>query len=196
MMSLPPTNFSGPTGPKQNDPLADVPVGESLGMAMGDVAISTQKLAGRQRRIRASIQIPFELKQVWQVITDYDRLADFIPNLTQSQRLPHPAGGIRLEQVGSQCFLNIKFCARVVLDMVERFPQELGFSMVEGDFRQFEGVWRLEPIANGSGTQLIYDLLVLPPRVMPAGLIEQHICHNLSENLTAIRDRAAALFSA
>lgn len=167
MMSLPPTNFSGPTGPKQNDPLADVPVGESLGMAMGDVAISTQKLAGRQRRIRASIQIPFELKQVWQVITDYDRLADFIPNLTQSQRLPHPAGGIRLEQVGSQCFLNIKFCARVVLDMVERFPQELGFSMVEGDFRQFEGVWRLEPIANGSGTQLIYDLLVLPPRVMP-----------------------------
>lgn len=179
------------------DPLAEASVGQAVRFAHGDVEISTQKLEGRQRRITAAIHIPTGLDQVWQVLTDYDHLADFIPNLTRSQRLPHPTGGIRLEQIGAQCFLNIRFCARVVLDMVERFPQELGFSMIEGDFRQFEGVWRLEPITlqQGQATRLVYDLLVLPPRAMPAGLIERHIRHNLYENLSAIRDRTLQQFA-
>ncbi|HEY9880221.1 MAG TPA: SRPBCC family protein [Leptolyngbyaceae cyanobacterium] len=195
MMSLPPTNSNLPAVGTP-DPLAGLAVGETADVGLGDVEISTQKLEGRQRRIMAAIHIPFGLEQVWQVLTDYEHLSDFIPNLTQSQRIPHPTGGIRLEQIGAQCFLNIKFCARVVLDMVECFPKELHFSMVEGDFRQFEGTWRLEALGEGQGTRLTYDLKVLPPRVMPVGLIEQHIRHNLSDNLTAIRDRTAHLFAA
>ncbi|HEY9736485.1 MAG TPA: SRPBCC family protein [Trichocoleus sp.] len=213
-MSQHPTNLTPPTRPDPlaidgqrlgspdietlPDPLAEASVGQAVNFAHGDVEILTQKLEGRQRRITAAIHIPFGLDQVWQVLTDYDHLADFIPNLTRSQRLPHPTGGIRLEQIGAQCFLNIRFCARVVLDMVERFPQELGFSMVEGDFRQFEGAWRLEPVSleEGQGTRLVYDLLVLPPRAMPAGLIERHIRHNLYENLAAIRARTLQKFAA
>lgn len=160
------------------------------------VSISTEKLDGRRRRIVATTQLPFALEQVWQVLTDYDSLADFIPNLTQSQRVAHPEGGIRLEQMGAQCFLNVKFCARVVLDMLETFPKEIQFTMVEGDFRQFEGRWLLEPLpaGNNQGTQLSYDLLVLPPRAMPAGLIERHIRRDLSQNLTAVCDRTKFLF--
>jgi ribosome-associated toxin RatA of RatAB toxin-antitoxin module len=159
------------------------------------VAIHTEQLEGRKRRIVASTEIPFALEQVWQVLTDYDHLADFIPNLTESQRIQHPEGGIRLVQVGTQCFLNVKFCARVVLDMLEMFPRELSFSMVEGDFRQFEGKWLLEPLTSeNAGTHLSYDLMVLPPRAMPAGLIERHICRDLSQNLKAIGDRATFLF--
>jgi len=160
------------------------------------VAITTEKLEGRRRRILATTQVPFHLEQVWQILTDYDHLADFIPNLTESQRIAHPEGGIRLVQVGAQCFLHVKFCARVVLDMVEAFPEELQFSMVEGDFRQFEGRWLLEPINSGDlpGTQLSYDLFVLPPRAMPAGLIERHIRRDLSQNLKAVCDRATLLF--
>lgn len=160
------------------------------------ITIRTEKLADRQRRIVAHTDIPFDAEQLWQVLTDYDHLADFIPNLTRSQRLSHPDGGIRLEQVGAQCFLNVKFCARVVLDMVETFPRELSFSMVEGDFRQFEGKWTLEPVAQQphSITRLGYDLVIRPPRAMPARLIERHIRHDLSRNLHAISDRAIALF--
>ncbi|MDJ0706445.1 MAG: SRPBCC family protein [Leptolyngbyaceae cyanobacterium MO_188.B28] len=157
----------------------------------GTVAIVTERLQARSRRIKATIQIPQPLEQVWKILTDYDRLADFIPNLTKSRRLPHPSGGIRLEQIGSQCFLNIKFCARVVLDMYEKFPSELGFQMVEGDFKSFEGCWRLEPITCQGvvSTQLSYDLLIKPPRAIPAALIERHIRHDLTRNLLAIRQQ-------
>ncbi|MEM6592949.1 MAG: SRPBCC family protein [Cyanobacteria bacterium P01_H01_bin.119] len=158
------------------------------------VHLSSKKLEGRQRQITATIQIPRSLESVWQILTDYDGLATFIPNLTKSKRLPHPAGGIRLEQIGAQCFLNIQFCARVVLDMYERFPHELGFKMVEGDFKLFQGAWRLTHLGTEEHpvTQLSYELLVQPPLAMPMALIESHLRSNLSENLTAIRQRAVA----
>ncbi|WP_026072866.1 SRPBCC family protein [Nodosilinea nodulosa] len=178
---------------------ADAAVGidDGAGHETG-VTIQTEKLEGQQRRILALTDIPFTAEQVWQILTDYDNLSSFIPNLSCSQRLSHPEGGIRLEQIGSQCFLNIKFCARVVLDMVEAFPRELSFSMVEGDFRQFEGRWTLESVAEAkdSMTRLGYELVIRPPRAMPVALIERHIRHDLSRNLKAISDRTAVVFGA
>ncbi|MEO1068191.1 MAG: SRPBCC family protein [Cyanobacteria bacterium J06638_6] len=161
------------------------------------VIIETEKLASQQRRISAFTDVAATAEQVWQVLTDYDNLANFIPNLAHSQRLNHPAGGIRLEQIGSQCFLNIKFCARVVIDLVETFPQELCFSMVEGDFRHFEGKWTLEPSGSTPHelVRLGYELVICPPRAMPVGLIERHIRHDLSQNLRAISDRTTILFA-
>ncbi|NEQ54562.1 MAG: cyclase [Leptolyngbya sp. SIO3F4] len=162
------------------------------------VRIQTEKLAPRQRKILASVAIPCSLDQVWKVLTDYERLADFVPNLTTSRLMSHPDGGIRLEQIGAQCFLNFKFCARVILDMTEVFPKEIGFSMVEGDFKKFMGKWSLHPANIGmesAATLLSYELLVQPPLAMPVQLIEHHICHNLTQNLLAICDRTTQQFA-
>ncbi|NEQ31383.1 MAG: cyclase [Leptolyngbya sp. SIO4C5] len=158
------------------------------------IDIFTEKLQGRQRRICAKICIPQSLEQVWQVLTDYEHLADFIPNLSKSVRLAAPAGKILLEQIGTQCFLNIQFCARVVLAMEEHYPNELGFSMVEGDFKTFCGRWRLLPTAEGdtASTYLCYEVTVQPPLAMPVGLIEKHMRQNLIQNLTAIRQQVMA----
>lgn len=157
------------------------------------VNIHTENFGQHQRRILASTEIATHLDQVWQVLTDYDNLASFIPNLSLSQRLRHPGGGIRLEQIGSQCFLNLKFCARVVIDMVEEFPHRLKFTLVEGDFRQFQGEWQLQPLSTGLATRLTYDLIICPAWGMPIALIEGHICQDLSRNLQAISDRALTL---
>ncbi|MGB7248223.1 MAG: SRPBCC family protein [Phormidesmis sp.] len=157
------------------------------------VKISAEKRPNREQRILASVIIPQPIEQVWQVITDYDHLADFVPNLTSSKRLPDAEGRIRLEQIGAQCFLKVKFCARVVLEMTESFPNELGFTMKEGDFKSFSGAWKLQPTGDAQRTHLSYDLLVKPPRAMPAALIERHLCNNLMANLLAIRQRAVEL---
>jgi ribosome-associated toxin RatA of RatAB toxin-antitoxin module len=161
----------------------------------GQVKVSTEKLAGRNRRIQATIAVPCSVEQVWQVLTDYDALADFIPNLTLSRCLEKSGQGIRLEQIGSQCFLNIQFCARVVLNMVEQFPHRLSFQMVEGDFRNFEGAWSLdtEETEQGTVTRLCYEVTVLPPRAIPAALIERHLCRDLTQNMQAIRQQAMVL---
>jgi len=155
------------------------------------VNISTEKRPARERRILASVVIPQPVEQVWLVITDYEKLSEFIPSLTSSKLIPNSEGCTRLEQIGAQCFLKVKFCARVVLDMTENFPHEVGFLMREGDFKRFEGSWKLEP--SDEGTKLSYDLLVKAPVAMPAPLIERHLRNNLISNLLAIHERTLAL---
>jgi ribosome-associated toxin RatA of RatAB toxin-antitoxin module len=161
-----------------------------------DVEVMTDRAEGRERQISARIQLPYSIEQVWQILTDYDHLADFIPSLANSRRVEHPRGGIRIEQIGTQALLRFKFCARVVLDMVEQFPHQLDFHMVEGDFKSFGGSWKLQPVmlTEGTGTELCYTVSVLPPRAMPVGLIERRLKSSLVMNLSAIRQRADQLF--
>jgi ribosome-associated toxin RatA of RatAB toxin-antitoxin module len=160
------------------------------------VEVEAEAVEGRKRKISAKIYIPRPVEQVWQVLTDYEALADFIPNLGKSDRLEHPQGGIRLEQVGTQRLLRFNFSARVVLDLEEIFLQEIRFHMVEGDFNAYEGSWRLEPqtTANQSGTNLSYTVLVWPKRTMPVVILERRLQHDLRLNLSAIRQRVETLF--
>lgn len=161
-----------------------------------NISVSTEALDGRKRRIAAQVKIPHSPEAIWQILTHYDSLADFIPNLSESKRIEHPHGGIRILQVGSENLLKLKFCAKVVLDMVESFPHRLDFNMVEGDFREFSGYWELQPVAvnNQTGTSLEYVLDVVPHRLMPIGLIERKLCENLKVNLASIYHRAESLF--
>ncbi|OUL28692.1 cyclase [Nostoc sp. T09] len=159
------------------------------------VEIQIEKIAERQREITAKIRIPQPVEQIWKVLTDYEALVDFIPNLAKSQLLEHPNGGIRLEQVGSQRLLNFNFYARVVLDLEEYFPKEINFRMVEGDFKGFAGSWCLEPCAFGEviGTNLCYTIKVWPKLTMPVTIIENRLSRDLRLNLLAVYQRVEQL---
>lgn len=155
-----------------------------------DIDVQVRKIESRQRQIEARIQLPYPAEQVWQVLTDYEALSEFIPNLETSQRVEHPAGGVRIEQIGAQSALMLKFSARVVLDMEENFPKALNFDMVEGDFNGFEGQWRLNPCENcEEQTELTYSLTVWPKRTMPICAVEKRLSKDLPMNLQAIRQR-------
>lgn len=161
------------------------------------VEVQIEKIAERQRQISAKVQIPQPVEQIWKVLTDYEALPDFLPNLAKSRLIEHPNGGIRLEQVGSQRLLNLNFCARVVLDLEECFPKEINFRMVEGDFKGFSGSWCLEPYSFGEyiGTNLSYTIQVWPKLTMPVGIIENRLSKDLRLNLLAIHRRVEELAS-
>ncbi|MEH1864413.1 MAG: SRPBCC family protein [Nostoc sp.] len=161
------------------------------------VEVQIQKIAERQRQISAKVQIPQPVEKIWKVLTDYEALPDFLPNLAKSRLIEHPNGGIRLEQVGSQRLLNFNFSARVVLDLEECFPKEINFRMVEGDFKGFSGSWCLEPCSLGEyvGTNLCYTIQVWPKLTMPVRIIENRLSKDLRLNLVAIHQRVEELAS-
>ncbi|TAE54782.1 MAG: cyclase [Nostocales cyanobacterium] len=177
------------------DSLAPIENGTETDFDGDIVTIQVEKLAERQRQITAQVKIPHPIEKVWKILTDYEALSEFIPNLAKSCLLEHPNGGIRLEQVGSQQILKFKFCARVVLDLEETFPQLINFQMVEGDFKGFSGRWCLEPYALsvGEGTLLCYTIQVWPKLTMPVSIIEKRLSQDLQINLLAIRQRANEL---
>ncbi|MFN6485221.1 MULTISPECIES: SRPBCC family protein [unclassified Nostoc] len=167
------------------------------GDLLAKVEVQIEKIAERQRQISAKVQIPQPVEQIWKVLTDYEALPNFLPNLAKSCIIEHPNGGIRLEQVGSQRLLNFNFSARVVLDLEECFPKEINFRMVEGDFKGFSGSWCLEPYSFGEyiGTNLSYTIQVWPKLTMPVGIIENRLSKDLRLNLLAIYQRVEELAS-
>jgi ribosome-associated toxin RatA of RatAB toxin-antitoxin module len=161
------------------------------------VKINIEKLEGRQRRVFAKIQIPYPAKQVWQVLTDYEAFAEFMPNLIQNRRLEHLAGSIRVEQVRLKSLMGMKFSTRLVLDVEEKFPDEIHFQQIEGDFKSFSGYWRLEPWERSNqkdGVDLLYNFLIWPKQIFPMALVEHVLSHDVPASMLAIRRRVEKLF--
>ncbi|KAL3844780.1 hypothetical protein ACJIZ3_002183 [Penstemon smallii] len=163
------------------------------------VHCEVEVISWRERRIKADISVNADVESVWNVLTDYERLADFIPNLVTSGTIPCPhPGRIWLEQRGLQRALYWHIEARVVLDLQE-FPnsendRELHFSMVDGDFKKFEGKWSVKSPKGSSTTTLGYQVNVIPRFNFPAIFLERIIRSDLPVNLHALARRSESDF--
>ena len=152
-----------------------------------------EKLSGGTRRLAAQLTTSASLDSLWDVLTDYDRLNLYIPNLLSSKKIYQKDNNVHLIQVGAQDFLGVKFSAEVTIDLFE--DKELGllkFKLIKGDFRKFEGSWKIQNIKDTSKNSLIYDLTVQGCQWMPIGMIEKRLKKDLSENLIAVDRQAKA----
>ncbi len=150
-----------------------------------------EKLAGGTRRLAAQLTTSASFDSLWNVLTDYDRLNQYIPNLLSSKKIFQKNNNFHLKQVGAQDFLGMKFSAEVTIDLFEE--KELGiikFNLIKGDFRRFEGSWRIKKIGDSTKNSLIYELTVQGCQWMPIGMIEKRLKKDLSENLLAVDKQA------
>ena len=127
---------------------------------------------------------------IWDVLTDYNSLSQFIPNLLYSRQLWRRGSVVGLEQEGAQQFIGLRFRAKVELELTEHLKERrLSFVMRKGDFRRFEGLWQLQVDRTGA-TSLLYELTVQGCIGMPIGLIEQRLRDDLAANLRAVEQEA------
>ncbi|KAK9116094.1 hypothetical protein Sjap_015041 [Stephania japonica] len=182
------------------------------------VEIEIDMLGKNYRRIGARIGIDASLRVVWDVLTDYDNLSDFIPGLVESRLVErrgnfaklfqHSFGFLSSKQehkVGEQDLaFGVKFKAKGILDCYEKdlenlpfgHKRDIEFNMVEGDFQTFEGKWSIEQITKGRHevqayqTTLSYVVDVKPKLWLPVGLVEGRICRDIKMSLSCIRDES------
>ncbi|XP_057733568.1 uncharacterized protein LOC130948731 isoform X1 [Arachis stenosperma] len=177
-------------------------------LAEDGVYIEVVKLGKNSRRIESRISVNASLDAVWSILTDYERLADFIPGLAVSQLLEKGENYARLLQIGQQNLaFGIKFNAKVVVDCYEKeletlvsgIKRDIEFKIIEGDFQVFEGKWSiLQQFNNGScedsqvqvNTTLSYIVDIRPKLWLPVHLIEGRLCNEIKRNLVAVRDES------
>lgn len=172
--------------------------------------LKIEKSGKNSRRITAKIEVEAPLEAVWNVLTDYERLADFIPGLAVSQLLERRENGARLLQIGEQNLaFGLKFKAKGIVDVYENeleilpigIQRGIDFKMVEGDFQVFEGKWGIEQFEGGTGNQnfsikkdfrtlLSYSVDVQPKKWLPVALVEGRLSREIQINLTCVRSQA------
>jgi ribosome-associated toxin RatA of RatAB toxin-antitoxin module len=157
--------------------------------ALDTIQQEMERLPQGARRLAVQLRVDLADDLIWSVLTDYENLSRFIPNLSTSRLLWRRDDRVGLEQVGCQQFCGLRFSARVELELQEvREHGMLRFAMTQGDFRRFEGAWQVSP--DPIGSRLLYDLTVQGRPGMPIALIEQRLREDLAANLRAVQQEA------
>lgn len=148
-----------------------------------------ERLPQGMRRLAVQLRLAVDSQWLWAVLTDYDNLHRFIPNLASSRQIWRRSNRVAVEQVGTQQFCGLRFSARVTLELEEdRVAGRLGFRMLDGDFRCFQGAWVVG--SDASSSWLLYDLTVQGKPGMPIGLIEQRLQEDLANNVRGVQQEA------
>jgi carbon monoxide dehydrogenase subunit G len=115
--------------------------------------------------IEASADLQADVRIVWQTLSDYDHLAEFIPNLKSSRVLARTPEGIVLEQLGEYSFLFFSQPVEVRLLIVESPPYRIVSRAIGGSFRDMTGSYELSPLPGG--VQLRYSGRMRPNFDLP-----------------------------
>jgi len=116
--------------------------------AAGEVEVeSTRRGEALEVACRALVDAPLDL--VWQTLTEYGRLTEFIPGMRSSRVLERRGPAVTVEQSGEAGFLFLSFPIDVTLLSTERPPYDLEVHMLKGNLRRLDGAYRIEPRAGG-----------------------------------------------
>jgi len=133
---------------------------------------------------RATLRAPHEL--VWRTLTDYDRLATFIPGLLKSRVIERRGPEVIIEQLGEVRFLVFSFPIEVTLASVEKPPNEIEAHALRGTLKQLEGGYRIERGPVPGALVLHWRGLVQPAVSLPPLLGEVIMRANIEDQFAGM----------
>jgi hypothetical protein len=135
-----------------------------------DVAKVDVKRDGEGYEISACATTTATAGLIWQVLTDFDHLSDFVPDMRVSRVISAPGEPLRVEQMGEARALFFRRRVEVVF-AVELDPlRSVTFRAVHGNLRRMAGHWRL---SGREGCRIEYrarstPVFWIPPLIGPA----------------------------
>lgn len=126
--------------------------------------------------VQASADIEADRLRAWEVLTDYDRLAQFIPGMTSSRVISRDGNTVIVEQNGEATLLFFRFPMQVRL-AIEEYPQDrIESRAVAGNFKALQGTYFLE--THGALLRLRYAGQFTPDFNVPP-LIGTYLVRNI-----------------
>lgn len=127
--------------------------------------------AGGIYRVTAKFTVPAPPGGVAAVLTDYERIPEFMPDVKTSQVLERSDAGLVVEQEAAATFLMFSKRIHLVLDVNEDRGLIRFRDRCKKSFEQYEGAWRLS--ATGGGTTVLYELAAKPAFDVPAFVLKR-----------------------
>lgn len=130
-------------------------------LAAEDLRVEAERRSdGVEVRARAFIAAPPAL--VWRVLTDYERLPQFVPGMAKSLVRERHGNHLRLEQSGEARFLLFSFPIEVDLQVTESPPDTVVSRAIGGNLRRMHGRYDLRADAARGGVVLLYAGVIEP----------------------------------
>lgn len=131
-----------------------------LALQAGEVSVT-----GESGQYVGQVVATGSIDAAWGVLTDYNNFAAFFPDVEESQLLESNGNEKVFEQVNVIRVFPFSRRSRVVISAVERYPQQIAFSVIDGEVESLQGVWQIE--AAGANQVLVTHRVSIDPGSSP-----------------------------
>jgi carbon monoxide dehydrogenase subunit G len=128
--------------------------------------------------------IPVPTDVAWQVLTDFDHMAEWVPNVRESKVIAREPNAVTVEQHGVAKFGLASFPYVSVRRMESDPPRTIRSTQLKGNMRRLESLMTVAP--DGDGTKLVYHFEMVPGPLAATVMSKEFLEHELREQFGAI----------
>ncbi len=129
-----------------------------------DINVHTER-DGDTLHVTVDMQVAVKPRRAWDVMTDFDRMAGFVPNLSSSKIMERKGNRLKVAQKGTYSLGVWSFPFESMRD-VELFPYaKVTSHATSGSMKSMDSVTYLE--ADGQNTRVNYNATLIPSISIP-----------------------------
>lgn len=140
-------------------------------------------------RISARGEVAAAPAAVWRILTDYEHMAEFVPDLERARVLSRSGDEAVIEQFGVARFLFFRRAIRLVVQARERPITQIDISLVDGDMKLYHCTWQLTAVPATGGTRVDYRGTLAPKFYVPGMMGSSMVRADVERMMTAVMRR-------
>ena len=134
--------------------------------------------------LNAVMFAPVAQAVAWDVLTDFDHMAQWVPNVAESKVLKRDDNSVTIEQHGVAKYGAVSFPYTTERKIEMKPMGAIDSLQTKGSLRRVASTLVLQP--EGKGTRLTYHLEIEPSFLASALLSKDFLQHEFGEQFTAI----------
>ena len=131
--------------------------------AAADFSVKTEK-RGNEVHVHAHATLNASRQLVWQTLTDYNHLPEFIPGISKSRLIEYRGNAAIVEQYGQAGFLFFKLPIDVTVESLEIAPNVIEVRVLKGSLKKLDGRYEIEEGATPSDPVVLRWRGVIEPQ--------------------------------
>lgn len=136
--------------------------------------------------VHATLHAPVPPSIAWEVLTDFEHMERFIPNIEASRIVAREGQRLVIAQRGVARFALLSIGFQSEREVTLAPPSEIRSVQLRGSLKRMVSVTRFVP--RGQGTDLLYSVEAEPGPLFPATLTQRFLVHEIEEQFGAIVD--------
>lgn len=154
-----------------------------------DVVVKRVNTDGEQVfEVVASGSVKAAPEAVWKVLTNYESMPDYVPDLKKTKVLSRTGNRVIIEQSGVARFLFLSRTIHLVVQAHEEPTTTIEISLVTGDMKVYNCRWQLAALPDG-GTRIDYSGKMVPKFYVPGMLGSNIIRRDIERMMSAVLAR-------
>lgn len=134
-----------------------------------EVAVNRVDVDGQHMyELDASGVVAAPLPRVWRILTNYERMTEFVPDLESCKVLSRNGNEVMIEQFGVARLLFMSRPIHLIVRATEQPMSAIDIALVSGDMKHYEARWELIPMPETGGTKVVYKGRMMPNFYVPS----------------------------